>query len=167
MTIVFCPGKLIGCPGYFFHDLGRIHASLIRLPYCSTLMSLGLVVLLLSLTSAPIAWLSPQVWLARSTCVLGLRQSNWQFQMGQSLIIACVLYCPLLFHWYNVILRLPSLGLGTSNKVVFICWVDYVLEGSAFILSKCDFSRMFHTERSWHAYRLTVVNVFWSAGFAL
>ena len=113
MTIVFCPGKLIGCPGYFFHDLGRIHASLIRLPYCSTLMSLGLVVLLLSLTSAPIAWLSPQVWLARSTCVFGLRQSNWQFQMGQSLIIACVLYCPLLFHWYNVILRLPSLGLGT------------------------------------------------------
>ena len=35
-----------------------------------------------------------------------------------------------------------------SNKVVFICWVDYALEGSAFILSKCDFSRMFHTERS-------------------
>ena len=49
MTIVFCPGKLIGCPGYFFHDLGRIHASLIRLPYCSKLMSLGLVVLILSL----------------------------------------------------------------------------------------------------------------------
>ena len=35
-----------------------------------------------------------------------------------------------------------------SNKVVFICWVDYALEGSAFILSKCYFSRMFHTERS-------------------
>ena len=35
-----------------------------------------------------------------------------------------------------------------SNKVVFICWVDYGLEGSAFILSKCYFSRMFHTERS-------------------
>ena len=32
--------------------------------------------------------------------------------------------------------------------VVFICWVDYALEGSVFILSKCDFSRMFHTERS-------------------
>ena len=54
-----------------------------------------------------------------------------------------------------------------SNKVVFICWVDYALEGSAFILSKCDFSRMFHTERSWHTYQLTVVIVFWSAGFAL
>ena len=27
-------------------------------------------------------------------------------------------------------------------------WVDYVLEGSAFILRKCYFSRMFHTERS-------------------
>ena len=37
---------------------------------------------------------------------------------------------------------------ASSNKVVFICWVDYVLEGSAFILSKCYFSRMFHTERS-------------------
>ena len=29
-----------------------------------------------------------------------------------------------------------------SNKVVFICWVDYALEGSAFILSKCYFSPM-------------------------
>ena len=36
-----------------------------------------------------------------------------------------------------------------------------------FILSKCYFSRMFHTERSWHTYWLTVVIVFWSAGFAL
>ena len=35
-----------------------------------------------------------------------------------------------------------------SNRGVFICWLDYALEGSAFILSKCDFSRMFHTERS-------------------
>ena len=35
-----------------------------------------------------------------------------------------------------------------SKKVVFICWADYVLEGSAFILRKCYFSRMFHTERS-------------------
>ena len=34
-----------------------------------------------------------------------------------------------------------------SNKVVFICWVD-APEGSAFILSKCYFSRMSHTERS-------------------
>ena len=32
----------------------------------------------------------------------------------------------------------------------FLCWVDYALEGSTFSLSKCDFSRMFHTERSWH-----------------
>ena len=30
----------------------------------------------------------------------------------------------------------------------FLCWVDYALEGSTFSLSKCDFSRMFHTERS-------------------
>ena len=35
-----------------------------------------------------------------------------------------------------------------SNRVVFICWVDYALEGSAFILSKCYSSRMFHTKRS-------------------
>ena len=39
----------------------------------------------------------------------------------------------------------------------FLCWVDYALEGSTFSLSKCDFSRLFHTERSWHAYRFTVV----------
>ena len=35
------------------------------------------------------------------------------------------------------------------------------------LLSKCGFSRMFHSERSWHIYRLTVVIDFWSAGFAL
>ena len=55
IIIVFCPVKLIGCPGYFFHDLGRIHASLFRIPRCSKLMSQGLVVLIVSLTSAPIA----------------------------------------------------------------------------------------------------------------
>ena len=47
----------------FFHDLGRIHVSLFRLPRCSKVMYLGLVVLVLSLTSAQIARLSPQVWL--------------------------------------------------------------------------------------------------------
>ena len=46
-----------------------------------------------------------------------------------------------------------------SNKVFFLCWVDYALEGSTFSLSKCDFSRLFHTERSWHTYRFTVVFV--------
>ena len=33
------------------------------------------------------------------------------------------------------------------------------LEGSTFWLSKCDLSRMFYTERSWHTYRFTVVIV--------
>ena len=48
-----------------------------------------------------------------------------------------------------------------SNKAVsfFLCWVGYALEGSAFSLSKCDFSRLFHTERSWHTYRFTVAFV--------
>ena len=41
----------------------------------------------------------------------------------------------------------------------FHCWVDYALEGSLFSLSKCDFSRLFHTERSWHTYRFTEVFV--------
>ena len=39
------------------------------------------------------------------------------------------------------------------------CWVYYALKGSTFSLSKCDFSRLFHTERSWHTYRFTVVFV--------
>ena len=43
-----------------------------------------------------------------------------------------------------------------SNKVFFVCCVDYALEGSTFSLSKCYFTRMFHTERSWHTYRFTV-----------
>ena len=30
-----------------------------------------------------------------------------------------------------------------------------------------NFNRLFHTERSWHTYRFTVVFFFWSAGFAL
>ena len=41
----------------------------------------------------------------------------------------------------------------------FLRWVDYALEGSTFSLSKCDFSRLFHTERSWHTYRFTVAFV--------
>ena len=41
----------------------------------------------------------------------------------------------------------------------FLCWVDYVLESSSFSLSKCDFSCLYHTERSWHTYRFTVVFV--------
>ena len=45
------------------------------------------------------------------------------------------------------------------RKFFFLCWVDYALEGSTFSLSKCDFSRMFHTERSWHTYRFTVAIV--------
>ena len=39
----------------------------------------------------------------------------------------------------------------------FFWRVDYALEGSMFWLSKCDFSRLFHTERSWHAYWFSVV----------
>ena len=40
----------------------------------------------------------------------------------------------------------------------FFFWrVDYALEGSMFWLSKCDFSRLFHTERSWHAYWFSLV----------
>ena len=41
-----------------------------------------------------------------------------------------------------------ALNAAYSNKIVFPCWVNYALEGSAFILSKCDFSRMFQTEGS-------------------
>ena len=52
----------------------------------------------------------------------------------------------------------------------FLCGVDYALEGSTFSLSKCDFSgdfsRMFHTERSWHI-SIYCGYCFWSAGFAL
>ena len=43
--------------------------------------------------------------------------------------------------------------------VFSLCWVDYAVEGSTFSLSKCDFSCLFHTERSWHTYRFTVVFV--------
>ena len=42
----------------------------------------------------------------------------------------------------------PCQNAAHSNKVVFICWVVYALEGSAFMLSKCYFSGVFHTERS-------------------
>ena len=41
----------------------------------------------------------------------------------------------------------------------FHCCANYALEGSTFSLSKCDFSRLFHTERSWHTLRFTVVFV--------
>ena len=46
-------------------------------------------------------------------------------------------------------------------SVWFFFWrVDYALEGSMCWLSKCDFSRLFHTERSWHGYWFSVVFVF-------
>ena len=41
----------------------------------------------------------------------------------------------------------------------FLYWLDYALEGSTFSLSKCDFSRLFPSERSWHTYRFTEVFV--------
>ena len=44
-----------------------------------------------------------------------------------------------------------------SNTFFFLWRVDYALEGSMFWLSKCDFSRLFNTERLWHAYWFPVV----------
>ena len=47
-----------------------------------------------------------------------------------------------------------------SNTFSFsLCWVHYAREGSKFSLSRCDFSRLCHTKRSWHTYRCTVVFV--------
>ena len=68
----------------FFHDLGRIHTSLFRLPRCSKVTYLGLVVLVLSLTSD---------FLPKSGCpqhlLLSLKSmSNWQFWTGQSFVVA-------------------------------------------------------------------------------
>ena len=40
-----------------------------------------------------------------------------------------------------------------SKTFFFLCWVHYALEGSTLSLSRCDFSSLFHTERSWHTYR--------------
>ena len=58
---------------------------------------------------------------------------------------------------------------AACSNTFFFCWqVDYALEGSPFWLSKCDFSHLFHTERSWHTYWFSVVFLnFWSARFAL
>ena len=44
------------------------------------------------------------------------------------------------------------------QHVFFLCWVDYAPEGSTFSLSKCDFSRLFHTGGH-DTYRFTVVFV--------
>ena len=55
--------------------------------------------------------------------------------------------------------RLPHAKMLLVPISFFLCWVDYALEGSTFSLSKFDFSRFFHTERSWHTYRFTVVFV--------
>ena len=66
--------------------------------------------------------------------------------------------------------RLPRAKMLLVPISFFLCWVDYALEGSTFSLSKCDFSgdfsRMFHTERSWHI-SIYCGYCFWSAGFAL
>ena len=44
-----------------------------------------------------------------------------------------------------------------SNTFFFFWRVDHALEGSMLWLSKCDFSRLFPTERSWHAYWFSMV----------
>ena len=71
--------------------------------------------------------------------------------------INIVIYYPTIMSFYHIAIkgggrltrRLPhAKNAAYYDKVVFICWVDYAQEGSAFILSKCDFSRMFHTEKS-------------------
>ena len=54
---------------------------------------------------------------------------------------------------------LPHAKMVLVHISFFFCWVDYVLGGSTFSLSKCDFSRLIHTERSWHTYRFSVVYV--------
>ena len=55
--------------------------------------------------------------------------------------------------------RLPHAEMLLVPISFFLCWVAYALEGSTFSLRKCDFSRVFHTERSWYTYRFTVVFV--------
>ena len=50
--------------------------------------------------------------------------------------------------------RLPHAKMLLVSESFFLCWVDYALEGSTFSLS-----RLFHTERSWHTYRFTLVFV--------
>ena len=63
--------------------------------------------------------------------------------------------------------RLPHGKMLLVLISLFFCWEDYALEVSSFSLSKCEFSRLFHTERSWHTYQFTVVFRLCSAGFAL
>ena len=63
--------------------------------------------------------------------------------------------------------RLPHAKMLLVPITFFLFWVDYALEGSTFSLSKFDFSRWFHTERSWHTVSTYCVFCFWSAGFAL
>ena len=42
---------------------------------------------------------------------------------------------------------LPQAKMLVIPIIFFLCWVDYAMEGYTFSLSKCDFSRMFHSER--------------------
>ena len=46
--------------------------------------------------------------------------------------------------------RLPHAKMLLVPISFSLCCVDYALEGSTFSMSKCDFSGLFHTERSWH-----------------
>ena len=63
--------------------------------------------------------------------------------------------------------RLPHAKMLLVPIRFFLFWVDYALEGSTFSLSKFDFSRWFHTERSWHTVSIYCGFCLWSAGFAL
>ena len=47
---------------------------------------------------------------------------------------------------------------AACSKNCFLWWVYYIL-GSTLWMSKCEFCRLFHTERSWHAYWFSAVIV--------
>ena len=59
----------------------------------------------------------------------------------------------------NKIVTLVTQVCHLLSSPVLLRKFTYDLEGCTFSLSNCDFSRLFHTERSWHTYRFTVLFV--------
>ena len=55
---------------------------------------------------------------------------------------------------------------NAAGSNFFLWWVYYIL-GATLWMSKCEFCRLFHTERSWHAYWFWSAYCFWSAWFVL
>ena len=108
--------------------------------------------------SRPFVWLLARTWIRKNTHCFAVYFDRQQEFHLQVFIAIKGDGRPTLLLLYAKMLLVPI--------SFFLCRVGFSLESSAFSQRKCDFSRLFHTERSWHT-SIYCGFCFWLTGFAL